>query len=193
MTNLYELNKPNLRFTQATYEYKETILDWFKEEHVNEFYYGKGLQNTLHNLELYCQGMNNNGRYSFDLWIAFCNEVPFAFLMTSPIVGPYDPNDDYNKWYVEGKKTFTLDLLIGPKEFLGKRLAHRMIQQFILNQFSNADYFIIDPAQSNPKAIHVYEKAGFKKVGEFYPAYDPIPHLMMRLEVNELKKCLIYS
>lgn len=179
-----------LRFTQVTKEYKETILDWFKEEHVNEFYYGEGLQNTLHNLNLYCQGINDNGLYTFDHWIAFYDEVPFGFLITSSVTGPYNPNDNYNKWFIEGKQTFTLDLLIGPKEFLGKGLAQRMIQAFILDQFSNADYFIIDPAKSNSKAIHVYEKAGFIKVDEFCPAYDPIPHIMMRLVVKDLKdKC----
>lgn len=180
----YEKNEPNLCFKQAKKEYKEIILSWFKEEHVKEFYYGKGLQNTLHNLELYCQEINDNGRYKFDHWIAFYNSVPFGFLMTSPITGPYNPNDDYKKWYAEGKKTFTLDLLIGAKEFLGRGLAHKMIKKFIIDQFSNADYFIIDPSLSNKKAIHVYEKAGFKKVDTFFPSYDPVPHLMMRLAVK---------
>lgn len=177
----------NITFSKVTLDHKETILAWFTKKHVKEYYYGEGLQNTLRNLDLYYQGINNNGRYTFDHWIAFYNETPFGFLMTSPVAGPYDPNDDYNKWYVEGKQTFTLDLLIGEKKFLGKGFAHRMIQEFILDQFANADYFIIDPAKSNPKAIHAYEKAGFKKVDEFCPSYDPIPHLMMRLSVKDLK------
>jgi RimJ/RimL family protein N-acetyltransferase len=102
--------------------------------------------------------------------------------MTSALEGPSNP---YNKkWYVEGKRTLTLDLLIGSEELLGKGLAGRMIQEFILDKFSDADFFIIDPAKSNPKAIHVYEKAGFEKVDEFCPSYDPIPYLMMRLAVN---------
>ncbi len=181
MINECNLKESKILFTQMTRELQQIVLNWFQEEHVNEFYYGEGLQNTLRNLELYCQGINNNGRYSFDHWIAFFGETPFGFLMTSPVVGPYNPSDDYNKWYVEGKQTFTLDLLIGPKCFLGKGLAHKMIQEFIINKFSHADYFIIDPAKSNRKAIHVYEKVGFKKVDEFCPSYDPIPHLMMRL------------
>ena len=66
-----------------------------------------------------------------------------------------------------------------------------MIQEFILDKFADADYFIIDPALSNPKAIHVYEQAGFKTVDEFDSAPDPvfgsIPHLMMRMAVDNLK------
>lgn len=55
---------------------------------MKEFYYRKGLQNTLHNIDLYCQRINNNGRYSFNHWIAFLGDNPFGFLMTSKIEGP---------------------------------------------------------------------------------------------------------
>jgi len=175
-----------MHFFRVERKFQEIILKWFEAEHVKEFYYGDGLQNTLRNLELYCQGVNNNGEYSFDHWIAYMGDEPFGFLMTSPVEGPYDEKDDYDKWYVEGKSTYTLDLLIGPEKFIGKGLAHRMIQEFILDKFSDADFFIIDPGKTNKKAIHVYEKSGFKTVGEFCPAYDPIPHLMMRLEVGEM-------
>lgn len=79
---------------------------------------------------------------------------------------------------------FTLDLLIGPKEFLGKGLSSKMIRAFILDKFSHADYFIIDPEKSNQKAIHVYENAGFKMIEEFCPAYNPVPHIMMRMTIK---------
>ena len=55
-----------MQFFQVERKHQQIILDWFKMEHVKEFFYGDGLQNTLHNLELYCQGINNNGKYSFD-------------------------------------------------------------------------------------------------------------------------------
>ena len=181
------MNTHKMHFQKVTGTYKDTILKWFNEEHVKKFYYGEGLQNTLYNLELYFQEINDNGRYSFDHWLAFLDKVPFGFLMTSPITGPYDENDNYNKWYIDGKQTFALDLLIGEKLFLGKGFAHQMIQAFILDKFPEADFFIIDPERSNTKAIHVYEKAGFNTVGEFCPEYDPIPHVLMRLSVKELK------
>ncbi len=107
-------------------------------------------------------------------------------MITSPIDGPYDKNHDYNKWFVEYNKIFTLDILIGPKEFLGKGLAHIMIQKFILDKFPQADFFLIDPEQVNVKAIHVYEKAGFRKIGDFIPSFDSTPHIMMKLEVDML-------
>ena len=171
-------------------KFRDIILNWLEADHVKEFYYGDGLQNTLDNINLYCQGISNNGDYSFDHWVAFIDNKPFGFLMTSTIDGPYDLNDDHNKWYVHGKHIFTLDLLIGPQEFLGKGLAHRMIKEFILNKFSNADFFLIDPEKSNLKAIHIYQKVGFKKIDEFCPSHNPVPHLMMKMDVSELKRWL---
>lgn len=186
-------NIKNIHFETVDNSHKDIILNWFQENHVQEFFYGDGLKNTLRNLSLFCQGINNNGNYSFHHWVAFYDNTPFAFIMTSPIEGPYDPNDNYNKWYENGKQTFTLDLLIGEKQFLGKGLSHLMIQQFILKQYHDADFFIIDPEVANSKAIHVYEKAGFKKVEEFRPAFNPKPHLMMRLAVKELKTQVVKS
>jgi aminoglycoside 6'-N-acetyltransferase len=189
MNNKNVLNNiiEKVHFESVKILHKNIILSWFNENHVKEFYYGEGLKNTLHNLDLYCQGINDNGRYTFDYWLAFYNEIPFGFLITSPITGPYDPKDNYNKWYIDGKKTFTLDILIGEKSFLGKGLAHVMIKKFILEQYPDADFFIIDPEVVNTKAIHVYEKVGFKKIEQFYPAFNPKPHIMMRIEVNKLK------
>lgn len=106
--------------------------------------------------------------------------------MTSPITGPYDQNDPYNKWYQKNKKIFTLDLLIGNEDFLGKNLSVKMIQALILQHYKEADYFLIDPAKENKKAIYVYQKAGFEILEEFIPEFDPILHIMMRLEVKHL-------
>lgn len=179
-----------ITFGPVTKAFKSMITDWFNMDHVKAFYYGQGLENTLANLELYCQGIKHNGKYAFDHWIALLNGEPFGFLMTSPIEGAYDPNDDYNKWFVKDKNTFTLDLLIGPKELLGQGIGTAMIQQFIVNNLMGADFFLIDPELSNTRATHVYQKVGFKQVDTLYPDYNPKPHLMMRLDVQQfISKC----
>ncbi len=38
---------------------------------------------------------------------------------------------------------------------------------FCLNVESNIGAFLIDPSVNNPRAISVYQKAGFKSKGEF--------------------------
>lgn len=175
-----------LYYKKVTHNDKPLVEKWLSEKHVMEFFYGEGLHNTLNNLALYCQGINDNGRYSFDQWIGFYDGIPFAFLITSTVTGPHDPNNPYDKWYVDGKETCTLDVLIGAKEFLGKGLSTVMIKQFILKQFPKTDYFIIDPELKNGKAIHVYEKVGFQKTEVFTPEYNRAQHQMMRLRVKDL-------
>ena len=114
------------------------------------------------------------------------SDLRSRFLMTSPIDGPYIPNDPYDKWYEEGNETITLDLLIGPKEFIGRGLGHPMIQEFLFDKFPHVDKVLIDPGVSNTRAIHVYEKVGFKKIEQFVPEYDPVPHWMMHLYMKKL-------
>ena len=169
-----------LTFEPLTEQYKDLLLSWLSLPHVQQYYYGDGLKNTLANIELFCQGNNDNGRYCFYHWLVFADGVPFAFLMTSPVTGPYDTSHDYNCWYEDGKRIFTLDMLIGDVNFLGRCLAQPMIEQFIEAEYSDADFFLIDPECANERAIHVYRKAGFEPLAEFIPDFNPKPHLMMR-------------
>lgn len=178
------LKEESLSFFPVGEEHRKLIFDWFEKDHVKEFYYGQGLVNTFKNLDLFVSGIRNNGEYSFEHWIAYIGCRPFGFLMTSLVEGPYNPDDHVDKWYEEGKETISLDMLIGPEEFLGKGLAHRMIQEFLLDKFPHAAKVLIDPEASNTKAIHVYEKAGFKKLEQFIPKYDPISHWMMILVMD---------
>lgn len=173
--------------TQSPFSFRQVdkndyllVHDWLHKPHVSEFYYGEGLKNTLKNLALSTQGKNNNGRYTFYHWIGFYEGMPFAFLMTSPITGPYEESDPYNKWFKEGERIITLDLLIGEETYLGKKLSHQMIEAFIDEHYRDHTKILIDPAENNPKAIHVYEKAGFIKQARFMPDFDPTtPHWMM--------------
>lgn len=183
------MTKGALAFYSVGKEYHNLIQEWLRKEHVKPFFYGQGLKSTLRNLSLFIKGVQNNGDYSFEHWIACIDDYPFAFLMTSEVEGPYDPKDPYDKWYEEGKVTITLDLLIGEEAFLGKGLASRMIQEFLLDKYSHASKVLIDPAEENQKAIHVYEKAGFEKVETFSQTHDD-PQLcwMMHLKMKELKR-----
>lgn len=185
------IKKEPLSFFSVEESHHEIILEWFKKEHVKDFYYGDGLKNTLRNLDLFIKGIENNGEYSFKHWIAYIGDQPLGFLMTSLVKGPYNSNDPYNKWYEEGKETITLDLLIGPEEYLGRGLGHRMIQEFLLDRFSHVDKVLIDPEESNTRAIRVYEKSGFRKIEQFPQQHDE-PRLcwMMHLDIEDLKRAM---
>ncbi|MCB1111721.1 MAG: GNAT family N-acetyltransferase [Chlamydiales bacterium] len=181
------INKRKLAFYPVEEKHRGIILDWFDKTHVKQWFYGEGLENTRTKLHLFINGIKNNGEYSFEHWIAYIDDQPFGFLMTSFVEGPYNPDDHINKWYEEGKKLITLDLLIGAEEYLGKGLGHQMIQEFLIEKFSHVDRVLIDPSVSNTRAIHVYEKAGFRKVEQFPQQHDdPNPSWMMHLDMKEL-------
>ena len=61
-----------------------------------------------------------------------------------------------------------------------------MIKEFLKSQFSHMKKVLIDPEATNTKAIHVYQKVGFKIVGEFIASWHPIPHYQMELDMVKL-------
>lgn len=167
---------------------QKLALEWLEKPHVKKWYHGQGLMNTINHLDLYAKGVRTNGNYHFDFWVAYLGKDPFGLLMTSPIEGPCNLQDPYNKWFEEGKEIITLDVLIGEERFLGKGLGQRMIRELLLDKFSRCNKVLIDPSTNNIKAIHIYEKVGFKKIEEFCPDYDPTPHWMMHLDMEYLRK-----
>ena len=61
-----------------------------------------------------------------------------------------------------------------------------MIRAFLTSQFSNVKKVLIDPEATNKRAIHVYQKAGFKIIGEFIASWHPVPHYQMELSMEDL-------
>lgn len=71
-------------------------------------------------------------------------------------------------WWPNAKPgTFGIDQYIGEHEFVNMGLGTKMIHQFVARLFENPNVIeiITDPDPKNSRAIRVYEKVGFKKVG----------------------------
>lgn len=78
-----------------------------------------------------------------------------------------------------------IDLLIGEPDYRGKGYGAPMIKKFIkyIKQLDpKIDTIIIDPDPSNVAAIKVYEKAGFKRIGEYQAPWGPA--LLLRYDIN---------
>lgn len=141
------------------------IQDWLCQDYIAEWIHGVGLRNTLNGLEKFFEGKSDT-----TYWIGYQENIPFAFLITSPA----------------GKDAITLDLFICNKKYLGRGLAVPMIKQFLVSKFSQVKKVLIDPEATNTRAIHVYEKVGFKIVGEFIASWHPVPHYQMELSMEDL-------
>ena len=58
-----------------------------------------------------------------------------------------------------------------------------MIREFLVAHFPNIKRISIDSEVNNIRAIHVYQKVGFKIVGEFAASW---PHYQMELGMENL-------
>lgn len=172
--------KAEFRFTFKPVESKDRALvhEWLAQPHVAKWFYGQGLENTFNHLDEFLQGSSQS-----HYWLAYEKRHPFAFLITSSVSKPHD---ELTCWCSQEGEAITLDMLIGDTNYLGKGLSHVLIKEFLVSQFPNVTEVLIDPEATNVKAVHVYQKVGFKILGEFIPSHSPHPHYMMRLEMKEL-------
>jgi RimJ/RimL family protein N-acetyltransferase len=155
-------SKLSLSYKLAAINQKTLIHHWLEQKHIKQWLHGEGLQNTLNDLETFFKG----GDCIFGHWIAYEKEIPFAYLMTSDIE----------------KEAISLDLFICDLNYLGKGLSVPMIQEFLRSQFPAIEKVYIDPEATNTRAIHVYQKVGFKIIEEFIAPWHPVPHYRMCLE-----------
>lgn len=174
-------SKFRFSFKQVETKDRALILSWLEKPHVAEWFYGQGLQNTKDHLDEICQETGKPRTWQY--WLAYDCERPFAFLITSTI---HKPKDELSRWCKEPGEAITLDMLIGDTDYLGKGLAYQLIREFLLSQFPTISEVLIDPEATNSRAIHVYQKAGFEIVGEFIPSHSPNLHFMMRLNMKIL-------
>ena len=94
--------------------------------------------------------------------------VPFAILADNIPIGhiqywsaTIDPSDIFPN---EPKGTYGIDLFIGEESYLDKGYGTEIMQLFVDFLFDKiqAKKLIIDPDIDNKRAIHCYEKVGFK-------------------------------
>jgi RimJ/RimL family protein N-acetyltransferase len=166
-------------FAPVREEQRDLLSNWLTQEHIQKWLHGEGLRNTLNDLENSFKGSS-----FYRHWIAYYKDIPFGYLITSEIAK--ENGDELAQWCQEAGRAITLDLFICDPQFLGKGLAVPMIQDFLISHFSDAAEVLIDPEAANTRAIHVYEKAGFRMIGEFIASRHPVRHYKMRLSMKEL-------
>ena len=109
------------------------------------------------------------GQYVY--WIASYEAEPFAMLMTVQETSASPINQEKLRWLSRTGNTYNLEFMIGNPSFLGKGYGARTLSEFI-DYFRKsidpkAETFLIDPASDNPRAKHVYMKAGFEHICDF--------------------------
>lgn len=161
----------NITFKKASISDKETIFSWLAEPHMMEFWdNSQEHKDDILNFMNCRQEVSNYFGGKFDYWIGLMDEEPYAIIMTHPESEVISP--EHFKPYLSKKgKSFSMDFGIGNKDFIGKGYAASTLEEFVKYFVKEvdlkADVFLIDPDTNNPRAIAVYQKAGFKTVTEF--------------------------
>jgi RimJ/RimL family protein N-acetyltransferase len=147
---------PKLSFEPLNLEHLELLHRWLQEPHVMEFW--DDGDRTLEDVR-----RHYFYRSKVKSWIAHVNGQPFAYVQM------YLVSDDSElaPWKCPERATVGIDLFIGEKEFISKRLSAPLINAFIEQCLLN--YFpcriLVDPASNNARALRVYKKIGFTEAG----------------------------
>jgi predicted acetyltransferase len=162
----------NITFEKANLTHKEAIFTWLATPHFKEFW--DNSQAHLDDIIIFMNGRKEESSYfdgTFTYWIGSINSEPFCFLITSQVTEDGGFPDLWVDNLSKTGNTYCIDFGIGNEKYLGQGLAAPTLQaftKFFQEQIDEkADTFFIDPDENNPKAKHVYEKAGFKNIGKF--------------------------
>lgn len=178
-------------FKPAAQSQKGLIHGWLKQEHIQKWMHGEGLNNTLSGLTAFIDYYEKGGRIDKDLdltqhWIGYEGDTPFVYLLTSNVFE--NEGSIYAKHKQLGAHAITLDIFIGNTLYLGKGLAVKIITEFLSSHFPGIDEVFIDPEQTNERAIHVYQKAGFKQIDTFIASWHPVAHTLMKCDMKSFLK-----
>lgn len=154
---------------------------WFHSPHVIEFW-----GDAPTNIDDFRSTMSGNTDL-FNYWIGYVDDTPFCLLITTDAARGMP--EHLVPFLPETGDAWTLDVLIGPPEFLGRGIAANMLKGFLchMQRLNGAlQTVLIDPAADNSRAIHVYGKVGFQKISEFIPSGGRFQwsHVLMAYHFN---------
>lgn len=180
----------SIRFDKASQQHQETIFAWLAEPHMQEFW--DNSQEHKDDIIHFIKGRVEPSPYFggiFTYWIGSINNEPFSLILTAGVY-LYEVSEPLWKEHVSKTgKTYSINFGIGNKKFLGQGLAAATLKKFTVffqDQIDQlADTFFIDPNANNPRAKHVYEKAGFKSVGDYTTKKGPFAGQQTCLMVME--------
>lgn len=170
--------KIDIHFKKAAIEHEALIFEWLLEPHIIEFW--DNSQEHRDDIKNFIYGKKQTyfaGTTKY--WIGYIKEdnaeyKPYCFILSDIL----DPNEEglsdiHKKHMSKNGNNVSIDFGIPNTKYLGKGLAASTLVEFMSFYKNEIDpsiaVFFIDPDKNNPRAMHVYEKAGFLHVGEYMP------------------------
>jgi predicted acetyltransferase/8-oxo-dGTP pyrophosphatase MutT (NUDIX family)/RimJ/RimL family protein N-acetyltransferase len=162
-------------FEKVSKEHKLAIFSWLAEPHVQEFW--DNTQDHKDDILNFMEGRKTSSFYCGGKYVYFVAKKenhPFALIMTIKESAAEDIGELKLASLSKLGTSYGIDYMIGDKDYFGKGYGAATLSSFV--EFfkseidSKADAFLIDPSVDNPRAKHVYMKAGFEYVGDFVMA-----------------------
>lgn len=177
--------------TSMTIQFRKTcaademlLLGWLDEPHVRAFWDNSDEHRA--NLLGYLSGNKD----LYDYWVGTLEQdsSPFCLFLTSD--AGFDTPDFFLDHLTLQGETWTIDYMIGSPEHVGRGFGSQSLDafcRFLKTIHPTVSSFIIDPATQNTRAVHVYGRAGFVKVGTYTPAegsFQGMPHEIMKRDMS---------
>jgi RimJ/RimL family protein N-acetyltransferase len=121
------------------------------------------------------------GRRPVDLYLILLDERPVGFVQRYLAVD----HPDFAALVGVGAGVAGVDLFLAEEELTGKGLGTEVLRRFARDVvFAKPDVTacIADPDTRNEASIRAFEKAGFRRTGDFFDPSDGQMHALVRLE-----------
>jgi aminoglycoside 6'-N-acetyltransferase len=153
------------------------MYEWLRREHVRRWWddhetYEDVVEHYLPSLE---------GRRPTDLYLILLDDRPVGFIQTYLVTD----HPEYADLVGVGSGVAGVDLFIADEELTGKGLGPEVLLRFLGEVvFSEPGTIacIADPDVRNTASIRAFEKAGFRRAGEFFDPSDGETHALLRLD-----------
>jgi aminoglycoside 6'-N-acetyltransferase len=116
-----------------------------------------------------------------DLYLILLDGRPVGFIQTY-LVADYP---DFGALVGLGEGVAGVDLFVGEEELTGKGLGTAVVRAFVRDVVfarSATTACVADPDVRNTASLRAFERAGFRRVGEFVDPEDGQPHAVLRLD-----------
>jgi aminoglycoside 6'-N-acetyltransferase len=151
--------------------------EWLQREHVRRWWdehesYEDVARHYLPAIE---------GRAPTDLYLILLDDQPVGFIQSYLVAD----HPEFAARIGLGAGVAGVDLFVGEEELTGKGLGTDVLRAFVREVVfaePGTTACIADPDVRNTASIRAFEKAGFRRVGEFFEPTDGRLHALVRLD-----------
>lgn len=171
------MNGWNIAFRECEATDLRLMHQWLQREHVRRWWdeyagYEDVVEHYLPSIE---------GRRPVDLYLILLDDRPVGFIQAYLLAD----HPEFAARVGLGAGVAGVDLFIGEEDLTGKGLGSEMLRVFVRDVvFAEpaTTVCIADPDVRNAASLRAFEKAGFRRVGEFLEPEDGQLHAVVRLD-----------